>query len=47
MIQQFTLLDYNASINQEIKDTDTFINQVKEIIENNFPHSTSDFNSEE
>ena len=47
MIQQFTLLDYNALINQEITDTDTFINQVKEIIESNFPYSTSDFNSEE
>ncbi|MDR7370362.1 hypothetical protein [Flavobacterium aquidurense] len=39
MIQQFQLLDYNEFIRQEIKNTDAFISEVKEIIESNFSPS--------
>ncbi|KQX15363.1 hypothetical protein [Flavobacterium sp. Root420] len=39
MVHQFQLTDYDASIKQEIKNTDVFIIQVKYIIENNFSNS--------
>jgi predicted metal-dependent hydrolase len=39
MVHQFKLTDYNASIKQEIKNTDVFITHVKYIIENNFSNS--------
>lgn len=39
MVHQFKLTDYDLSIKQEIKNTDTFITQVKNIIENNFSNS--------
>ncbi|WP_316633954.1 hypothetical protein [uncultured Flavobacterium sp.] len=35
MLEQFYLSDYNPEINSEIKNTETFINSVKNIIEKN------------
>jgi nitrogen-specific signal transduction histidine kinase len=35
MVEQFKLVTYDGSIQQEIKDTETFISRVQNIIENN------------
>lgn len=35
MIEQYKLSDYDLYIKQEVKDTETFIKSVKNIIENN------------
>lgn len=35
MIEQYKLLEYDLYIKQEVKDTESFIKSVKDIIENN------------
>jgi len=35
MIEQYKLSDYDLYLKQEVKDTETFIKSVKDIIENN------------
>jgi predicted metal-dependent hydrolase len=35
IIEQFKLTDYDLSIKQEVKNTETFINSVQKIIETN------------
>lgn len=35
MIEQYKLSDYDLYIKKEVKDTETFIKSVKDIIENN------------
>ncbi|WP_264537402.1 hypothetical protein [Flavobacterium sp. N1736] len=36
MIEQYKLSEYDLYIKQEVKDTETFIKSVKDIIENNY-----------